>query len=210
MQKLLVATTNKGKITEISKFLSEMLPSSSNNIQILSLKDVGIDVDVEETGKTYLENSQLKAKFYAKLSGLPAISDDGGLEISALGGAPGVKSRRWLGYAATDEEITEHMKKVAKELPNDNRKAKFITVVSLALPSGEVWSEEESIEGIIAKEPLIKILKGYPYRSFFYLPKLKKYYHEDELTPLQEKEYNHRYKALLKLMPKIKKLSLRI
>src|SRR5258706_5017791 len=162
MQKLLVATTNKGKITEISKFLSEMLPSSSNNIQILSLKDVGIDVDVEETGKTYLENSQLKAKFYAKLSGLPAISDDGGLEISALGGAPGVKSRRWLGYAATDEEITEHMKKVAKELPNDNRKAKFITVVSLALPSGEVWSEEESIEGIIAKEPLIKILKGYP------------------------------------------------
>src|SRR5260370_36590648 len=102
MQKILIATTNKGKITEISKFLSEMLPA----LQILSLKDVGIEVDVEETGKTYLENSQLKAIFYAKLSGFPAISDDGGLEISALGGAPGIKSRRWLGYAATDEEIT--------------------------------------------------------------------------------------------------------
>src|SRR5258706_1248499 len=205
MQKLLIATTNKGKITEISKFLSEMLAFHSSNVQILSLKDVGIDVDVEETGKTYLENSQLKSKYYAKLSGLPAISDDGGLEISALGGAPGIKSRRWVGEDSTDEKIVEHMKKISKELPDDNRKAKFITVVSLALPSGEVWSEEGSVSGVIAEKPLLKILKGYPYRSFFYLSNLQKYYHEDELTPLEEKEYNHRYKAIMALKPIIAK-----
>src|SRR3989338_5585840 len=129
MQKLLIATTNKGKLKELSEFLSD-LPA-----QLLSLKDVGITDDVEEAGKTYEENSQLKALFYAKKSGLPAIADDGGLEIFALGGAPGVKSRRWLGYDATDEELINHMIKVSKNLPKDNRKASFRTVVALGLPN---------------------------------------------------------------------------
>lgn len=198
MQKLLIATTNKGKIKELSQFLSD-LP-----FQLVSLKDVDISQDVEETGITYLENSQLKAKFYAKLSGLPAISDDGGLEIAAFNGAPGIKSRRWLGYAASDEVLNEYMKKVAKELPDDKRDAKFVTVVSFALPSGGAWSEQGMVEGIIAKEPNLKFLKGYPYRSFFYLPELKKYYHESELTQDEMKEYNHRWKAISRLKPIIK------
>ncbi len=197
---LLVATHNKGKILEISQFLSN-LP-----YKITSLSNVGITEDVKEDGETYKENSQKKALFYAKLSNLPSIADDGGIEIVALNNQPGIHSRRWLGYLATDEEIINHMKKVSKELPDNNRKAFFKTIVSFALPNGKVWSVSGEVEGIIAKEPYIKELKGYPYRSFFYLPSLKKYYHETELTIDEQKLYNHRYKALQKLKPIIKRV----
>ncbi len=200
MKKLLIATTNKGKLQEIKSFLKD-LP-----IEILSLSDVDISDDVKETGKTYKENSQKKALFYAKKAGLPAVADDGGLEIDALDGAPGVRSRRWLGQEESDEVLLSHLAKVAKNLPDNNRKASFKTVVSLALPSGKVWSVKGEVEGIIAKEPHTKILKGYPYRSFFYLPKLKKYYHESELSNEEQKMYNHRYKAIQKLKPIIKKV----
>ena len=195
MKKLLVATTNKGKLKEISEFLSD-LP-----LEIVSLSDVGISDDVEEIGKNYKENSQLKALFYAKKSGLPSVSDDGGLEIVAFGGAPGLKSKRWLGRDSTEQDIINHMIKVAKELSDNNRTAFFKTVISFALPSGKVWSVTGEIEGVIAEKPYLKLLKGYPYRSFFYLPKLKKYYHEKELSEEEQKLYNHRYVAINKLKP---------
>ncbi len=198
MKKLLIATKNKGKIKELTTLLSD-LP-----LQLLSLKDVGITDDVEENGQTYEENSRTKALFYAKRSGLPALSDDGGLEISALGGEPGIHSRRWLGYTATDEELINHMKKIAKRLPDDNRTAYFRTVITLALPDWKVWSVEGKVKGIIAKKPYIKMLTGYPYRSFFFLPEINKFYHENELSPQEQKLYNHRHKALQKLKPIIK------
>lgn len=196
---LLIATTNKGKLAEIGLFLRD-LP-----VKLVSLQDVGISDDVEETGKTYKENSQKKAVFYSKKSGLPAIADDGGLEISALDGAPGVKSRRWLGKEESDEVLLNHLANVAKNLPESNRKAWFKTVVSFAIPNGKVWSVSGEVEGIIAKKPHTKILKGYPYRSFFYLPKIKKYYHEDQLSEEEQKLYNHRYKAVEKLKSIIKR-----
>ena len=198
MQQLLVATTNPGKVQELFTFLSDV------PVSLVSLKDVSIVKDVDETGKTYKENAQLKAIYYANLSGLPAISDDGGLEIAALYNQPGIKSRRWLGYHATDEELQAHLQKVAMELPDDNRKAVFNVVTSFALPSGEVWSTEGSIEGIIAKTPL-PLLQGYPFRSFFFLPSLNKYYHESQLTEEEMKAYNHRYKAITKLKKIIQK-----
>src|SRR3990167_2097212 len=192
MKKLLVATRNVGKLKEISNFLSDL------SLKIVSLDDVGI---IKEIGKTYEENSQKKALFFAKISKLPTIADDGGIEISALGGAPGIKSKRWLGKDSTDQDIINHMTKVAKELPDDIKEAKFKTVISLALPNGKVWSVNGEVKGIIAQKPYLRALKGYPYRSFFYLPKIKKYYHEDQLTQEEEKEYNHRYKAVQKLKP---------
>lgn len=199
MKKLLVATKNPGKVSEISSFLKDL------NIQIVSLKDVGINQDVEETGKTYEENSQKKALFYSKLSGLPAVADDGGLEIKALGGAPGIKSRRWLGYHGTDEELIEHLKEVVSKIPEDKRQAKFKTVVSFALPEGNVWSIAGEVSGIVTEKAQMKILKGYPYRSFFYIPKIRKFYHESDLTEKEQKLYNHRYIALNKLKKIIKK-----
>lgn len=199
MKKILVATTNEGKLKEISNFLKD-LP-----LETVSLNDLGINDDVAEMGKTYKENSQMKALFYAKKSKLPSISDDGGLEIVAYGGAPGIKSRRWVGRDSTDEKIIEHMIKIAKELPNKNRKAYFKTVLSLALPNGKVWSVTGEIEGIIAKEPKAQRVKGFPYRHFFYLPKIQKYYQNEELTGDEQRMYNHRYKAIQKLIPIIRR-----
>lgn len=198
-QKLLIATTNKGKLQELSTFLSDL------SVELVSLNDVGITDDVEETGETYKENSQKKAIFYAQRSNLPAIADDGGLEIDALGGAPGVKSRRWLGKEESDEILLKHLANVAKNLPNDNRKAWFKTVISFAMPDGKVWSVAGEVEGVIVENPHEKILKGYPYRSFFYLPEIKKYYHESELSDMEQKLYNHRYKAVQELKPIIEK-----
>lgn len=200
MNKLLIATRNAGKLFELSSFLSDF------PIKTVSLADLGIKENVEETGKTYKENSQKKAVFYAKKSNLPAIADDGGLEIDALDGAPGIKSRRWLGYEASDEALLGHLANVAKNLSDDNRKAWFKTVISLAFPDGQVWSVSGEVEGIIVEKPHVKILKGYPYRSFFYLPKIKKYYHEDDLSEQEQKRYNHRYKAIMKLKPIIRKV----
>ncbi len=199
MIKLLLATKNKGKIHELKNFLSDL------SVKIVSLADLSIKDDVEEDGKTYKENSQKKALYFAKKCKLPTIADDGGIEINALHGAPGVKSRRWLGYEATDKELITYMTNVAKNLPDDNRGAFFKTVVSFAMPNGKVWSSEGEVEGVIAPKSHIKTLQGYPFRSFFYLPKIKKFYFETELTEEQQKSYNHRYKAVEKLKPTIKK-----
>lgn len=195
MKKLLIATKNKGKIIELTKFLSDM------SLSLVSLSEIGITDDIEEQGVSYEENSKAKALFYSKKSGLPALADDGGIEISALNGAPGVHSRRWLGYDASDEDLIEHMKKVAKELPEKNREALFRTVLTFALPDGQTWCVEGEVKGVIAKKPLLKILKGYPYRSFFFIPEINKFYHEDQLTQVEQILYNHRYKAIQKLKP---------
>lgn len=199
MKKLLIATKNPGKIAEISKFLKDL------KLEIISLKDLGGKQDIEENEKTYEANSQKKALFFAKLTNLPAIGDDGGLEINALGGEPGLKSRRWLGYEASDEELIEHLKKISKTLPKNNLGARFVDVISFALPDGRVWSSGGEVKGIIKYNQNLKILKGYPFRSFFYIPEIEKYYHENELDEEEEKIYNHRYKALVKVKEIIKR-----
>lgn len=198
MNKLLIATTNSAKFKEIKGFLEDF------PIELVSLTDVGISTEFEETGTTYYENSEGKARFYSELSGLPALSDDGGIEIDAFNGEPGVQSRYWFGEALPDEVMIEKIKEKTKDIPDNNRGARFRAVVTVVFPGGEKIQEEGVIEGIIAKEPLVKINRGYPYRSFFYLPEIKRFYHESDLTPEQEKLYNHRYKAIQKLKPKLK------
>lgn len=198
MQKVLIATTNPGKLKEIKEYLSDLL------IEFVSLKDVGITDEVVEDGKTYEENSQKKALHYAKLSGLPAISDDGGVEIAALNNEPGVNSKYWAGPLGRDEDLIEKMKKVITEIPDDNRSAKFYAVLTLALPTGEFWSQRANVDLEVAKEPLMKEIKGFPFRSFLIVPQINKYYHEEQLSEEEKKAYNHRYKALMQLKPIIK------
>lgn len=200
MKKLLIATRNPGKLAEIENFLKD-LP-----IEIVSLDDLGVKEEVEENGKTYKENSVKKAVFYAKKSGLPTIADDGGIEIDFLDGAPGVRSRRFFSKKgdSTDKEIIEKLTALIQEIPENKRGAKFKTVITFALPDGQTFSTSGEIRGIL-KEPYMKVLKGYPYRSFFYLSKIKKYYHESELSDDEQKMYNHRYKAIQRLKPIIKK-----
>ena len=202
MKKLLIATTNPGKLNEIKSFLKD-LP-----LELVSLTDLGISQRATEDGVSFEENSLKKANFYAQISHLPTIADDGGLEIDYLKGEPGVKSRRWInGLEASDEELINFTLKKLKGLPLKNRKAQLRAVLALVLPDGEKYLSEGKIRGIIAVKPYnSKRTAGFPFRSLLYLPGLKKFYNEDDLTEEENLKYNHRGKALVKLKKIIKKL----
>ena len=130
MKKLLIATTNPGKLTEIKRFLVD-LP-----IELVGLKDIGITDVVEETGSTFEENAILKATYYCKKSGLPTLADDGGFEIDALGGEPGVKSHRWIhgDREDTDEELITYTLVKLKGLSRAMRGAQLRLVLALIFP----------------------------------------------------------------------------
>lgn len=200
MKKLLIATQNHAKLEEFKLFLKD-LP-----LQVVSLKDLGIEDHFEETGKTFAENANAKAIFFAQKTGLPTLADDGGIEIEALGGEPGVKSRRWLDGKtdALDEDLINYTLEQLKNVPLAKRQARFRAVLALAIPGDKIYLSEGVIKGVIAEKPLFKRKAGYPYRSLFYLPQIKKYYFEDELTEEETKKINHRAKALKKLRKVIK------
>src|SRR3990167_2672003 len=147
--KLLVATTNPGKLAEIRRFLTDI------PVELVSLKDVGIADSVEETGKTFEENAILKAKFYAQKSGLPTLADDGGFEIDVLGGEPGVKSHRWIDSTRenSDEELIAYTIKRMKDIPEDKRGAQLRLVLALVLPDGQLFTSEASVRGIVPVNP---------------------------------------------------------
>ena len=197
MKKLLIATTNPGKLAEIREFLSDV------PLTLLSLSDVGIVDAVEETGITFEENAVLKAKHYAKESDLPTLADDGGLEIDALSGEPGVKSHRWIhkDREDTDEELIQYTLDRMKDIVDANRGAQLRLVLALVLPSGEVFTSEEKVRGIIPRKASEYRRKGFPYRSLLFLPEINKYYNHDELTVAETETYNHRKKALDILKP---------
>jgi len=201
MKTLLVATTNPGKLAEIQEFLSD-LP-----VRLVSLKDVGITAHVEETGKTFEENALLKATHYSKDSGLPTIADDGGLEIDALGGEPGVNSHRWIhkDREDKDEELIQHALFRLKDVPMENRGAQLHLVIAFATPKGKTYTSEGSIRGVIPFKDAPYRREGFPYRSLLYLPELKKFYNHDELTQEENTTYNHRKIAVEKLKPVILK-----
>lgn len=193
--KLLIATTNPGKLAEIKRFLSD-LP-----IELVSLKDVGITDNVEETGSSFEENAILKAKYYAQKSGLPTIADDGGFEIDALGGEPGVKSHRWIhgDREDTDEELITYTFEKMKGI--QHRGAKLRVVIALVLPNGEVHTATDVTAGVIPDRPARERTKGFPYRSILFIPQINKYYNHDLLTPEETEKYNHRKRALDRLKP---------
>lgn len=198
--KLLIATTNPGKLAEIRRFLSDI------PLELVGLADVGITDTVEETGTTFEENAVLKAKFYAKRSDLPTLADDGGFEIDALAGQPGVKSHRWIhgDRDDTDEELIQYALDRLKDVPEDKRTAQLRLVLALVLPSGEVFTAEEKVRGIIPPQASPTRHNGFPYRSLLFLPEIGKYYNHDELTATETETYNHRKKALDILKPILK------
>lgn len=201
MNKLLLATTNKAKQEEITLGLQPLL---EKGITIVSLNDVPEIEDPEETGATFEENAKLKAKYYAEKTGLPAIADDGGLMIDALGGEPGVKSRRWPGYAATDIELIHYALDKMKDIPEGKRTAQLATCVAFYDPSSQEFTcEQESIDGFITTKPLTMDTNGYPYRALFKVTKYNKFY--DELTPEEHDAINHRLLAIKRLLHQIEK-----
>jgi XTP/dITP diphosphohydrolase len=201
MKKLLIATTNPGKLKEIKRFLADTL------VELVSLTEIGIMDAPEETGISFEENAVLKAKFYAKVSGLATLADDGGFEIDALNGEPGVKSHRWVhgDRENTDEELIQYTMDRMKDVVGEKRGAQLRLVLALVLPSGEVFTSSEKVRGIVPAKPSDVRHAGFPYRSLLFLPEINKFYNHDELTEAETETYNHRKKALDILKPIIQK-----
>lgn len=196
--KLLIASGNPAKVQEIKKYLNDI------PLEVVSLKDLNIENSVEETGRTFLENAVLKAKYFAKLCNLWTLADDGGMEIDHLNGAPGVKSRRWLGYEMTDEELINEVMKQLDGVPEEKRGCALKVVLALANPEEKVYTSEGEVRGVIAGKASLKRIVGYPYRSFFYFPQFKKLY--IDLNEEEHAEVNQRRAALEKLKPTLKEI----
>jgi XTP/dITP diphosphohydrolase len=200
MKKILIATTNPGKIEEITHGLKPLIKFG---IEFLRLNDVGVEEKVEENGKTFCENAKIKVVFYGEKTKLPTIADDGGLIIPYLNNEPGVKSRRWLGYEASDEELIQYTLKQLNNQPKENRIAFLQTCVCFYHPqTKKIFFQEENIKGWLAEKPSPRRIKGYPFRALFIVEKFNKYY--DELTDEEHRQVNHRLRAIKKLIPKIK------
>jgi len=196
MMKLLIATKNPGKIAEY-RIILKNLP-----LEFITLGDLNIEASVEEDGKTFEENAIKKAEFYSRLTGLPTLAEDGGIEIDYFNGEPGVKSRRWPGYEASDEELINMTFEKLNEVPLEKRGAQLRVVIALAINS-EIKTSEGVIRGIILERPAKTTIPGYPFRSVFYIPTMKKVF--AEMTEEEEMLVSHRKRAVKKLLPTIKK-----
>ncbi len=196
MKKLLIGTSNPAKIESYKKLLKEF------KFEIVSAKDLGIKPP-EENGKTFEEEAINKAKYYFQKSGIPSLVDDGGMEIEALNGEPGVKSHRWLGHEMSDEEIISEVMKRMKGVPKDQRACKFSIFLAIASPFG-IFTSHGEVAGVIAEKPSENGIPHYPYRSVTYLPNYGKYW--CEIDEEESKILDHRTHALEKLHDILKEL----
>jgi len=191
---LVIATRNKGKTSEIRDLLKDF------PIEIKNLDDFGPIPQVEEDGTTFEENAYKKASFTARVLGFPAIADDSGLTVDALGGAPGIYSARYAGEHAGDEQTCA---KLLKEMEGiSNRKAAFECVISIAVPTGPALTYEARCEGLIAQQPAGS--NGFGYDPVFYYPPLGKTF--AELTREEKNTVSHRGKALKELRDEFDKV----
>ncbi|MCK4765332.1 MAG: RdgB/HAM1 family non-canonical purine NTP pyrophosphatase [Candidatus Aminicenantes bacterium] len=190
MRKLLIATTNRGKIKEIEKLLKEDL----TGVTLYSLADLNIEIDCPENGATFYENAADKAIFYSKLApGIYTAADDSGLVVEALQGEPGVYSARYAGAECDDEKNIE---KLLKEMSGEkNKTAKFVTVIVIALDGEVIDSFAGEAAGIILPER--RGSKGFGYDPVFYYPPLERTF--AQLSTGEKNEVSHRAMALRKL-----------
>ena len=190
MERLLLATTNKGKIRELESLIS------SESWQLTTPDLEGVRAVVEENGTTLEENATIKAAAYARAAGLTAIADDSGLEVEALNGEPGVLSARYAGEGASDKERTDHLLAKLASVPWDKRKARFRCVIAIAFPDGRVELCEGECPGIIAFKS--RGAGGFGYDPIFYLPEFGKTMAELNLE--EKNRVSHRGKAAKKTL----------
>ena len=189
--KIYVATNNKGKLKEIKAILPDF--------EVLAIKDLGYDFDVEENGKTFAENSYIKAHALYTLTKCPVIADDSGLCVDALDGEPGVYSARYAGEHGNDEDNTKKLLNNMKDIPKEERSAKFVCDICYIDENGDVFHAYGECRGEIAYEP--KGENGFGYDPIMYIPELKKTM--AELTPDEKNKISHRAKALEILKEKL-------
>lgn len=189
--KILIASTNRGKIREIADILS------SADVTIFTPDQIVITVDVQEDGATFEENALKKAVAYRDAAEMSALADDSGLCVDALDGAPGVMSARFAGPNASDADNIERLLKAMHKM--QNRKARFVCVVALALPSGELITAQGDYPGLITETPMGS--GGFGYDPVFYDPTTGKTF--AELCQEEKNRVSHRKRALIALREKL-------
>ena len=184
--KLLVATTNPGKIAEYQALLTGLA------VEMVGLLDLAIDLEVEENRSTFEENARLKARSYADASGLVTLADDSGLCVDALDGAPGIYSAR---YAPDAAARIERLLDALRHVPDERRTARFVCVIALAEPGGEIFTFEGVCEGRIARQA--RGDNGFGYDPIFYVPEHSRTM--AELPVSVKNQISHRARAAAKL-----------
>lgn len=185
MHRLLLATGNPGKQRELRELLAGC------GWELVLPQELGLALDTAETGQTYAENAKIKALAAARLSRLPALADDSGIEVDALNGAPGVLSARYAGEGATDASRRQRLLEAMTGVPEGRRGAAFRAVIAIAMPAGEVLFAEGECAGAIATEERGE--GGFGYDPIFLVPELGKTM--AELPQHTKNEISHRAKA---------------
>lgn len=195
--KVLVATHNKGKVAEFAEMLADL------RLDWLTLDEVGVTHDVEETGQTFRENAILKAQAYAAATGLLTLADDSGLEVDALDGAPGVYTARYGGPALTTHAQRYHLLlENMRHIPWEQRTARFRCVIVLAAGTGDILGEAQGVcEGYIAYEPAGS--GGFGYDPVFYVS--EKGVTMAELESAVKHTLSHRGQALWHIEPLLRR-----
>lgn len=197
IMKIALATNNKNKLREMRLILNGCFDD------FLSLEQLGINVEIEETGTTLTENALIKARAVCALTGMVSLADDTGLMVDALDGAPGVYSARFAGDEHNDDKNIEKLLEVLKDVPEEKRTAHFSTVIAVCFPDGRELTAEGSVFGKIATERHGS--NGFGYDPVFYSNELKKCFAEG--TAEEKNSVSHRGRALhamLELLQEIK------
>ena len=194
--RLLIATHNRGKLVEFQELLAD-LP-----IELVTLDQIGIQDDVEETGETFAENAHSKAVEYARRSGLLTLADDSGLQVDALGGEPGVRSKRYAGENKSDPERVAFLLDKLRDVPRGRRSARFRCVIVIAAPSGETYECDGKCEGLIEFAP--RGTNGFGYDPVFLFP--DRGVTMAELSSDEKNRISHRGKAAEKARKVLERL----
>lgn len=198
--KILVASTNPGKMAELSVMLG-------TDVEWVGLSEFKKISEIVEDGATFAENARKKAVGYAKATGLWAIADDSGLVVDGLGGEPGIKSARYSGAKDKDRTLIDH-KNIAKVLsslegiPGERRTARFVCCLCLASPENILAETEGTLEGFITEKQLGE--NGFGYDSIFFVPRLDKTV--AQLSREEKNAISHRWQAIRKLKPLLAEL----
>ncbi len=197
--KVVLASKNRHKLVEIREILQKL------DIELVLESDVGVDVEVEETGATFEENSFLKADAVMRATGLPALADDSGIAVDALGGAPGVYSARY-GFDDTLDDWGRLLLllKNTEHVPDAKRQAQFVCVITLVMPDGQTIQARGEAHGMLLRAA--KGQGGFGYDPIFYYPPLGKTF--AELLPEEKNRVSHRAMALKLLYEKLEEAKL--
>lgn len=186
MKKVIFATGNQGKMKEIREILGDL------DIELLSLKDAGIQADIVEDGKTFEENAQIKAKTICHLTGEIVLADDSGLEIDYLNKEPGIYSARYMGEDTSYRIKNANLIQRLKGVPDEQRTARFVCAIAAAFPDGTMKTVRAAMEGRIGYEERGE--NGFGYDPIFWLPEYG--CTSAELSMEEKNKISHRGKAL--------------